>query len=56
MNYVFRKNDKGQVYIHRSWLKMIGNPVLSVFGLQIISNFEGNRFIGYKIGKPLKKV
>lgn len=38
---------KNEVVNHRSVLKILLNPVLSIFGIMVASIFERNKFLGY---------
>lgn len=35
--------------VHRVWFKVILNPILRNFGCSIVSVFENNKFVGYRL-------
>lgn len=49
MNYQTRRDAQGHVRIHRTWLKVIANPILRLVGYQIVSVFQDDRFRGYDL-------
>ena len=36
---------------HRTWFKIILNPILRKFGYSIVSVFSGDKLIGYQLRK-----
>ena len=41
----------GKVVNHRTLFKIILNPILRLFGFEIVSIFNGNDFVNYDIHK-----
>jgi hypothetical protein len=36
---------------HKTWFKVIFNPILRKFGWSIVSVFEGDKLLGYQLRK-----
>jgi hypothetical protein len=51
MDYTTRHNKKGEVIIHRTWLKILCNPILRLFGYRIVSIFASEKFEQYSFDK-----
>jgi hypothetical protein len=55
LSYLYFKD--GKPISHRSWIKIIFNPLLRLFfGRAIGSEIENNRFVGYKLIKQTKPI
>jgi len=48
-SYSVRRDPQGGIRVHRTWLKMVANPVLRLLGWRIVSVFIGGRFVGYQL-------
>lgn len=49
MNYIERRYENGEIYIHRTWAKMLLNPILSLVNWQLVSCFKNNKFVEYNL-------
>ena len=48
-SYSIRRNFRGEIVCHRTWLKMLANPLLHLLGWQIVSVFVEEKFISYQL-------
>lgn len=53
-SYSIRRDPEGKIRVHRTWLKMVANPVLRLLGWRIVSLFIDERFVSYQL-LPLNK-
>lgn len=53
-SYSIRRDLHGGIRVHRTWLKMVANPVLHLLGWRIVSLFIDERFVSYQL-VPLNK-